>query len=200
MSEPFIAEIKIIAFSYAPRYWAMCDGQLLDIRQNQTLFALINTYYGGDGTTNMAVPDLRGRMAIHAGQGPGLSNYRPGQYGGMEQIQLKESQMPAHNHPATPSLTSTTPAILTAGDRNTPEADNTSVLAGEVTVPGSKGSRDPVNLYSTGTDTDNSLKPTPVEGNVAIGNTGGSQPHYNMPPFLTLNFIIALDGLFPPRN
>ncbi|MCP4707559.1 MAG: phage tail protein, partial [Planctomycetes bacterium] len=132
MSEPFIAEIKMIAFSYAPRNYAMCDGQLLEISQNPTLFALIDNTFGGNGTSTMGVPDLRGRMAIHAGQGPGLSNYRQGQYGGMEQVQLQESQMPTHKHPATPSLTSTTPATTATATDDSPSTDNTSVLGGDI--------------------------------------------------------------------
>lgn len=194
MSEPFIAEIKMIASTYAPRKWAMCDGQLLDINQNPTLFALINSTYGGDGRTTMGLPDLRGRMPIHAGTGRGLNMRILGEWGGYESITLREQQMPAHNHVATPSLTSKTPVNLTEGNSTTPNADNTSVLAGEVVA-----GRSAVNLYGSNPGT-NSLSPSAVEGHVAIGNTGGGLPHDNMPPFLTLNFIIALDGIFPPRN
>lgn len=193
MSEPFIGEIKIVAFSYAPRNWAMCDGQLMDINQNPTLFALINSFYGGDGRTTMALPDLRGRMAIHNGSGPGRSLRRLGEFGGFERIVLHEAQMPAHTHSSASNLVSKTPVSLNSGNTNTPNADNTSVLSGNV-VSGLT----PVNIY--GDTPTNSLEPTIVEGNVSIGNTGGGQSHENMPPFLALNFIIALEGVFPPRN
>ncbi|MCP4701444.1 MAG: phage tail protein [Gammaproteobacteria bacterium] len=199
MSEPFIGEIKMVGFNFAPKGWAECDGQILDNQQHSSLFALLGNTYGGDGRTNFALPDLRARMAIHEGQGPGPTTMRNlGSSGGLEEVALHEQQMPAHSHSATPDLTSTTPVNLESGSSNSPNANNTSALAGKIDVPAGRDRAD-VNIYNDTTAT-NSLKPADVEGKVTIGNTGGGLPHDNMPPFLTVNFVIALQGKFPPRN
>jgi microcystin-dependent protein len=173
MSEPFIAEIRIFAGNFAPRNWAFCNGQLLPISQNTALFSLIGTIYGGDGRTTTALPNLQGRAPMHAGQGPGLSNRRIGENGGVENVTLTLGQMPNHNHAMTAS----------PNPGETPEPGTTSALARSV------GS----SIYGA----DSNLVAFDA---ATMPNAGGSQAHNNLQPFLTLNFIIALAGLYPPRN
>jgi microcystin-dependent protein len=171
--EPFIGEVTVYGFNFPPRGWATCDGQLLSIQQNTALFSLLGTIYGGNGTTNFALPDLRGRVPIHFGQGPGLSNYFQGQTGGSETVNLLTSQIPAHNH--------TYNAVSDAGDVSAPAGAylaNTGALDKEYKTTG-----------------------TVVAMNVnAVGAAGGGQPHNNMQPYVVLNFSIALQGIFPSRN
>lgn len=167
MSEPFLGEVRIFGFSFAPRGWAQCDGQILPISQNQALFALLGTTYGGDGRTSFALPDLRGRVPVHRGDVVTL-----GQRAGAEAHTLTASEIPAHRHGAGGSgdqATSTDPAgAVSASQRR-------------------RGPR----IYAAGG--------TPV---ALLGDrvAGGGQAHENMQPFLALNFCIALQGLFPPRN
>ncbi len=172
MSEPFIAEIRIFAGNFAPRSWAFCDGQLLPVSQNTALFSLIGTTYGGDGRTTMGLPNLQGRAPMHPGRGPGLTERRLGQIGGAESVTLSEAQMPSHNHQATGS-----------GD-----AANQRNPAGN--LPAGGVGRGAV-AYS------NSTARAPFE-RLTTAN-GGSQAHNNQQPYLTLNFIIALQGLYPSR-
>ena len=167
MSEPFLAEIKIVGFNFAPRGWSFCDGQLLPINQNQSLFALLGTTYGGDGRTSFGLPDLRGRAPLS----PDSNNQ--GQKSGSETNTLTVAQMPPHNH--------TVKASSSAQSASTPES-NLLASAG--------GGRRPIVPYGEGTNT---------TAMTATENTGG-QPVNNMQPFLTLNFCIALQGLFPSRN
>ena len=167
MSEPFLAEIKIVGFNFAPRGWSFCDGQLLPINQNQSLFALLGTTYGGDGRTSFGLPDLRGRAPLSP-----VSNNQ-GQKSGSETNTLTVAQMPPHNH--------TVKASSSAQSASTPES-NLLASAG--------GGRRPIVPYGEGTNT---------TAMTATENTGG-QPVNNMQPFLTLNFCIALQGLFPSRN
>ena len=178
MSEPFIGEIKIFAGNFAPRNWAFCDGQLLPIAQNTALFSIFGTTYGGDGRTSFGLPNLQGRGPMHQGRGPGLTQRRLGQQGGVETVSLTETQMmPAHKHDAdTGSLHVNTSAANTADPRgNSLAAANVfSSVAADVELQNSFGD--------------------------GIGNTGGGQAHENMPPFLTLSFIIALQGTFPSRS
>ena len=177
MSEPFIAEIRIFAGNFAPRGWAFCNGQLLPIAQNTALFSLIGTTYGGDGRTTTALPNLQGRAPMHPGRGPGLTDRRLGERGGVENVTLNEAQMPNHNHTA-----STT---LTPGNEDDPQAD--AMLAGGQTAA--------THLYAPAS--------TAFSGKLAaqaMPAVGGSQPHNNMQPFLTLNYIIALQGLYPSRS
>lgn len=162
----------MFAGNFAPRGWAFCDGQLLAVSQNDALFSLLGTIYGGDGRTTFGLPDLRGRIPIHAGHGPGLSERRLGSKGGEEKVALTVNQLPSHTHP----LTGTS---------------------------GGASSIDPVgNAPAQGlTDYLNPRSPANLDMNTqAIGNTGGSQSHTNMMPFLCVHFIIALFGIYPSRH
>lgn len=165
MPSPFLSEIKIVAFNFPPRGWALCNGQLLPINQNQALFSLLGTTYGGDGQVNFALPDLRGRAPIHMG-----SSFNLGQRGGEEAHTLTMSEMPAHTHQTRGSADAPTVAPPT----NNFWASNTG-------------------FTPYGNTADTALSPT------CIGNVGGSQAHENRSPFLVLNFIIALQGIFPSQ-
>ncbi len=167
MAEPFLGEIRIMSFSFAPRSWALCNGQLLPINQNQALFSLLGTTYGGDGRTTFALPNSQGRTPIHTGQGHSL-----GERGGEQNHTLNLSEMPTHTHPLVASGN-------TAG-LDTPNASAVMAVAG-------------LNLYREPTALA-TMEPT------SISNAGGSQPHVNMQPYLTLNFCIALQGIFPSQN
>lgn len=172
MSEPFIGEIRMFAGNFAPRGWALCDGQLLAVSQNDALFSLLGTIYGGDGRTTFGLPDMRGRIPIHAGNGPGLSSRRLGTKGGSQKVTLTANQLPSHTHPMQ--------ASTGAGNSNEPQNN----------VPSNSPS---VDLYIE--------DPTDVDmAATAITSVGGSQSHNNMQPFLGINFIIALSGIFPSRN
>jgi microcystin-dependent protein len=173
MSEPFIAEIRIFAGNFAPRSWAFCDGQLLPIAQNTALFALIGTTYGGDGRTTTGLPNLKGRAPMHEGNGPGLTPRRLGEKPGAETASLNQDQMASHNHSA-------------RGSNNTAVV---SVPAGNYVARGiGRG----VNTYL---NTETSIGATKQ-----LLPTGGGQVHNNMQPYLAMNFIIALQGLFPSRS
>jgi len=174
MSEPFIAEIRIFAGNFAPRSWAFCNGQLLPVSQNTALFSLIGTTYGGDGRTTTALPNLQGRAAMHPGRGPGLTSRRLGQRGGTEMVTLSEAQMPNHTHQARAA--------------NVPFG---------VQAPNSNRVLDRSNINAYQTSISNNLVATADQ---SLPNAGGSQPHNNLQPFLTLNFIIALQGLYPSRS
>lgn len=175
MATPFIAEIRIFAGNFAPRGNAFCNGQIISIAQNTALFSLVGTTYGGNGQTTFGLPNLQGRAPLHAGQGPGLSPRSLGEISGSENVTLLSTQIPAHNHSAN---------ALSAGGNQTSPANNTwaTVLSG----------RSNLNLYGTSSNTQ--MNPQ------AVGLTGGSQPHNNLPPYLVVNFIIALQGIFPARN
>lgn len=166
MSQPFMGEIKIISWNFAPQGWAFCNGQLLPINQNQALFSLLGTMYGGNGQTNFALPDLRGQVPIHVGQG-----HLQGEKAGSESVTLTQSTMPTHLHLVNATTNETT---------QQPVASNALLSPAN-------------NLYS-GVSNLTTLSPA------AVSNVGGSQPHNNMMPFLVLNFIIALQGVFPSRN
>jgi microcystin-dependent protein len=170
-SDPFIGQIDIVGFNFAPFGWAFCDGSLHAISQNQALFALIGTTYGGDGQTTFALPDLRGRMAIGAGQGPGLQSYFVGQMGGEEQVTLNLSQLPFHSHAAI----------------------GTSARASALGPGSSEWATTTVFLYSS-----TGLNPVAMNSG-AIGAVGGGGAHENRPPFLVMNFIISLFGVFPSQ-
>lgn len=172
MSEPFVAEIRIFAGNFAPRGWAFCDGQLLPISQNTALFSLIGTTYGGDGRSTTALPDLQGRAPMHPGRGPGLTSRRLGQRGGVELVTLSEAQMPNHTH--------SMEAVLRPADENDPAGLYYGLTPGN-------------NLYGSA----NNLTPMADQ---ALDSTGGSQAHNNLQPFLAMNFIIALVGLYPSRS
>src|SRR6266545_3110394 len=177
MSEPFIGEIIMFAGNFAPRGWAFCSGQILPIAQNTALFSILGTTFGGNGQTNFALPDLRGRVPIHPGQGPGLSNYGLGQTCGEETHTLITSDMPAHNHAAQAS------GVAAGGNSGSPGGNTWA----------SSSNRD--GIYN------NAAPDSPMAtNNITVGITGGSQPHNNLQPYLGINFIIALEGIFPSRN
>jgi microcystin-dependent protein len=171
MSQPFLGEIRMFAGNFAPSGWAFCAGQQMDISQNTALFSLLGTTYGGDGVSTFNLPDLRSRMPVHAGTGGG-SNYLLGQSGGVETVTLLSNQLPAHNHSAAVSSLHGNSDDPTS---KVPAASATSLY----TAPGG--------TLATMTG-------------AAIGSVGGNQPHNNMPPYQAVNFIIALQGIFPSRN
>ena len=171
-AQPFIGQIMVFAGNFAPQGWAQCNGQLMPISQYDTLFSLIGTTYGGDGQTTFALPDLRSRVPIHQGQGAGPSAYSLGENGGVEAVTLLSSQMPVHSHPAMGNSDAGTSSDPTDG----------------VWASG------PTNTYIAGASANTNMDPT------AISGSGGSQPHDNMLPFMTLNFCIALEGLWPSQS
>jgi len=170
--DPFVAEIRIFPFNFAPKGWAWCDGQLLPLSQNTALFSLLGTTYGGNGKSNFALPDLQGRTPMHPGQGPGLSLHDLGETGGSETVSLLESEIPAHSH-----------AVQVSGQDAT-----TRVVTGQMPATGIG-----VSIYGP-QPTTVSLSPN------ALAPAGGDQPHNNMQPYLTFYFCIALQGVFPPRG
>jgi microcystin-dependent protein len=178
MSSPFLAEIRIFGFNFAPRGWAFCNGQVMPISQNTALFSLLGTYYGGNGTTNFALPNLQGAAPLNFGQGPGLSQRDLGEVGGEPYVTLLQTEMPAHSHALQCSA-------ATAGTATSP-ANNVWSVA--------KVGRQAENKYSATTGSTPTMSPN------ALSIAGGSQPHNNMPPYLTLNFCIALQGIFPARS
>lgn len=173
MADPFIAEIRIFPFNFAPKGWAFCDGQLLPLSQNTALFSLLGTTYGGNGKTTFALPDLRGAAPMHPGQGPGLSLHDLGEASGTETVTLLQSEMPSHPH----SLR------VAAGD----PADHF----------------DPTGMVLSRSNNGHAWAPpsqlVAMESNM-ISPVGGSLPHNNLMPYLTLNFCIAMQGVFPPRG
>jgi microcystin-dependent protein len=173
MSDPFVAEIRIFPFNFAPTGWAMCNGQLMPISQNTALFSLLGTFYGGDGKSTFGLPNLQGSAPIHQGQGPGLSDYFVGQSGGEESVTLIQGELPLHVHQASG----------VAGSGPTSPANNTW---------GTGAGRTPPPMYVDG-------NPNVGMGN-ALSPAGNSFPHNNMQPYLTLNFCIAMQGIFPPRS
>jgi microcystin-dependent protein len=174
VSAPFVAEIRIFGFNFPPTGWAFCNGQLLPISQNTALFSLLGTFYGGDGKSTFGLPNLQGSAPIHQGQGQGLSEYFLGEPGGTDFVTLLDSEMPFHTHAL---MASPDPADLGA------PAPNRSLA------------RSQPNIYKQPAN----ANPQPLAPQ-AVGVTGGSLPHNNMMPFLTLNFCIALQGIFPPRG
>ena len=173
MADPFVAEIRIFPFNFPPTGWAFCDGQLLPISQNTALFSLLGTTYGGDGKTTFALPDLQGRSPMHPGQGPGLSLHDLGETAGSETVTLLTSEIPNHGH-----------SLLAAPD----PADVQSPAPDRSLARSSPG-------FAYGTGAANA--PMAPE---ALPPAGGNLPHNNMPPYLTLQFCIALQGVFPPRS
>ncbi|MCY1292505.1 Phage Tail Collar Domain protein [compost metagenome] len=203
MSEPFLGEIRMVGFNFAPRGWAQCSGQLLSIAQNTALFSLLGTTYGGNGQVTFGLPDYRGRSPVGQGQGPGLSPIDIGEVSGTENVTILSTQMPAHTHIATPSSTSITasgtvavPAANTSASQANPGP--TTVL-GPIAASGRAGT-----LYSTDA-ANTTLAPFSISvlgdlPGINIGVTGGSQPLGIRNPFLGTNFVIALEGIFPSRN
>jgi microcystin-dependent protein len=174
MADPFVAEIRIFPFNFAPKGWAWCDGQLMPLSQNTALFSLLGTTYGGNGKSNFALPDLQGRAPMHPGQGPGLSLHDLGEQGGSETVTLLESEIPSHSH-----------ALRASPDQ------------GDLFAPSSSTSL----AASAGAG---AYQPSPVGlvpmAPATLPPAGGNQPHNNMQPYLTFYFCIALQGVFPPRS
>ncbi len=191
-SEPFIGEIKMFGGNFAPRGYAFCDGQLLSISSNSALFSILGTTYGGDGRTTFGLPDLRGRVAIHEGDGPGLTNRRLGERGGTETVTLTVTQIPSHTHAATttPNISATLKADSGSGDSDAPEDK---VLARKSRTKIYSGDTPTVSMHSSSIDVS-------ASATTSIGNTGGTQSHNNMMPYTTINYIIAIQGLFPSRS
>jgi microcystin-dependent protein len=172
MSEPFVGEIRMFGFNFAPQGWAQCNGQLVPIAENPALFDLLGTAYGGDGQATFALPDMRSRVPAGQGQGPGLSAYAEGQAGGAEDVTLAAAQMPGHTHPVK--------ASSRAADSDRPEGRALARSAGHI--------------YTAQPDTSTVMNADMLAG------TGGSQPHDNIQPYLAVNFCIALAGIFPSRS
>ncbi len=172
--DPFVAEIRMFPFNFAPKGWAWCDGQLLPLSQNTALFSLLGTTYGGNGKSNFALPDLQGRAPMHPGQGPGLSLHDLGETGGSETVSLLESEIPSHSH--------TLRADSFDAQRSAP---GNNVLA--------------ASIGHTAYQSTTNANLTAMSGN-ALAPAGGDQPHNNMQPYLTVYFCIALQGVFPPRT
>lgn len=180
MGTPFLGEIKIVSFNFAPQGWVLCNGQLLPINQNQALFSLLGTTYGGNGQTTFALPDFRGRVPMHFGDGQ-----TQGQAGGQAAHTLTVAELPTHIH--TIAVDSATAATSNSGT-----ATSNSVLGQSIGTPPT-GASFPISMYGTNA-------PAAGLAPATIGLSGGSQPHENMQPYLVLNFAIALQGVFPSRN
>jgi len=189
--DSFIASMCVFAGNFAPRNYAFAQGQLLPISSNTALFSLVGTLYGGDGRTTFALPDTRGRALIGAGQGPGLSNYRVGQRGGLETVTLTAAQMPSHNHGATTTVSASATANANSLGNSADPAGNVWAFKGRTNIYSDQAPNVTMSAAAI------SINAT---GDTAIGNTGGSQGHENRPPFLAMNWIIALQGTFPSRN
>ena len=174
MADPFVAEIRIFPFNFAPTGWAKCNGQLLPLSQNTALFSLLGTTYGGNGKSNFALPDLQGNAPMHPGQGPGLSLHDLGETGGTQFVTLLESEIPAHTH--------TIRASSDDADLKSPTATRSLArsIGGSAYAPGNS--------------------PAAQMAAQTLSPAGGSLPHNNMQPYLTLNFCIALQGIFPPQS
>ncbi|MFL6520929.1 MAG: phage tail protein [Chthoniobacterales bacterium] len=174
MADPFVAEIRIFPFGFAPKGWAFCDGQILPISQNTALFSLLGTTYGGDGKSTFALPNMQGNAPMHPGQGPGLSLHDLGETGGSQTVTLLESEIPSHSH-----------SLNAVGGFNGTNNDPTNQ------VP-AKGDAGLLPYTPSGQSLNMAFQ--------AIAPAGGDQPHNNMMPYLTLSFCIALQGVFPPRG
>lgn len=173
--DPFVAEVRPFAFNFPPKGWAFCAGQLLPLSQNTALFSLLGTTYGGNGTSNFALPDLQDRVPIGVGQGPGLSERRPGETGGSATVTLLTSEMPSHTHPVR--------ASSQAGDLRAPGTGRTLAAPGNGLLYAPRSAAAPVAAHPE-----------------AAQPVGGDQPHNNLMPYLSVNYCIALQGVFPPRG
>jgi len=171
MAEPFVGEIRMFGGNFAPAHWAFCNGQLVSVAENQALFSLMGNRYGGDGRTNFALPDLRGRVPVHKGAGPGLTPYNLGERAGEEREQLNVGNLPQHTHALMGSTGGATTGHPTGGFFAVAVQDSFTASAPDADL-----------------------------NENAIRSAGGSQPHDNTMPFLCVNFIIALDGIYPPRS
>jgi microcystin-dependent protein len=174
VAEPFLGEIRLFPYNFAPQGWAFCSGQILPIAQNTALFSLLGTTYGGNGTDNFALPDLRGRLAISSGQAPGLSNYTLGQQSGTESVTLTINNLPSHNHTVSPG----------ANDGVATEPRPAGAVMAKSAAP----------IYAGAADGSTTMAST------TTSSSGNSQPFSSMQPLLVLNYCIALQGIFPSRN
>jgi microcystin-dependent protein len=172
--DPFVAEIRIFPFNFAPKGWAFCDGQILPLSQNTALFSLLGTTYGGDGKSNFALPNMQGNAPMHPGQGPGLSLHDLGETGGSDTVSLLESEIPSHSHGLM--------ATSSTGTKTLPTGNSIARVTGATPYQPPAGAA-LVNFSDQ-----------------AVTPAGGDQPHNNLQPYLTLNFCIALQGVFPPRT
>lgn len=172
MADPFVAEIRIFPFNFAPKGWAFCDGQILPLSQNTALFSLLGTTYGGDGKSNFALPDMQGNVPMHPGQGPGLSLHDLGETGGSQTVTLLESEIPSHTHAM--RVDNISPADSQFPENGVPGVTAQAIYKDNPAMNSSSG--------------------------VALTPAGGDQPHNNLMPYLTLNFCIALQGVYPPRT
>ncbi len=180
--DEYLGIVKLFAGNFAPRGWAFCQGQLMSIAQNSALFSILGTTYGGDGQTTFALPNLSGRVALHAAQGPGLSSYVLGQMSGSENVTLTVAQMPMHNH--APNV------VTTDATEHTPGTNGANAMAAPV-----DGSLNSVMGFNNA----NNTPVMPMIGSMTTA-AGNSQPHNNMQPYLALNYIICLEGIYPTRN
>lgn len=178
MSNPFLAEVRIFPFNFAPKGWAFCDGQVLPLSQNTALFSLLGTIYGGDGKSNFALPNLQGNAPMHPGQGPGLSLHDLGETGGSDTVTLLLSEIPAHTH-----AINCIDGARVAGQSGVPSN----------AVPVKTGGT-PANPYTSGATANLTMAAN------MVAQAGGNQPHNNLMPYLTLNFCIALQGVYPSRS
>jgi microcystin-dependent protein len=178
MADPYVGEIRIFGFNFAPQGWALCNGQLLPISQNSALFSLLGTFYGGNGTSTFALPNLQSRVAIHQGQGSGLSPYVVGQDGGIENVTLTVTQTASHTH-----------LVYADGDVG---SNNTASPNGNALATFGAGN----NIYATAVGVQKVATMNPE----MVASTGGGQPHTNIQPYLVVTFCIALNGIYPSRN
>lgn len=210
MADPFVAEIRPLAFTFAPRNWTLCYGQMMAISEFSTVFALVGTAYGGDGRTNFGIPDLRGRMPMGMGAGPGLTPRQIGTRWGTEMAQLNTLHMASHDHEATFTPSGGSPITVdTTVEVSTTQASDQTAKTGDYLAAGTAAGRPEAAIY-----VDAAQKGTTVSlggvtstatggggsGTVTIGQNGSGQPFEIMNPFLAINFSMALNGVFPPRN
>ena len=182
--EDMLGIVKLFAGNFAPRGWAFCDGQLLPISQYNALFSILGTIYGGDGRTTFALPDLRGRAPIAPGRGPGLTMHEEGQRGGVEELYLNITHLPAHSHYASGTV------------RTGPDTSLTNVSTGNALAHEARNQNTALDIYTT----DYPTAPMHADSlEISIGSTGGSQPIYKRDPYLAINYIIALQGVYPSR-
>jgi microcystin-dependent protein len=188
VADQFVGEIRLFPFNFAPFGWAVCAGQILPISQNTALFSLLGTFYGGNGTSTFALPDLQGRVAIDVGQGPGLSNYVIGQVSGIETVSLLVTEMPSHAHTLTAA--GTLKAKSGGGDRQTPSGG----------APAAETEGATATYSSAAPNASMKAGGVTFSGTATAATAGSSTAHENRMPFLTLNYCIALQGIFPARS
>jgi microcystin-dependent protein len=189
VADYFVGQILLVPFTFAPNGFAFCNGQLMLINFNTALYSLLGTMYGGDGNTTFALPDLRGRAALAFGQGPGLSNYQQGGTGGSDAVTLVTTELPAHTHAITNSLTLTARARSTTGNQSTPVG----------AVPASEPATAAATYSSAAADANMGAGSIVLGGTASAAAAGGSQSHANLQPYLTLHYVIALQGFYPLR-